>query len=162
MEYLDEERLRGVAGWLAFLCIIVLFLSPARALITTWKEISAAESASPELLELAAWSRIKLYSWALAIGASAFSIYTGWRLSSVHKPTSVYLAIAALWILGPGLALLDAAVASIAFGVPYLLDAESTRALVQGFVSALVWTIYLSVSRRVRNTYRPDEGGAPA
>lgn len=157
MGYSDDERLRGVAGWLAFLCIIFIVLSPARTLILTWIELAKAERETPGLTDLPIWGTIKLYSLAFAVIAAALSIYTGWRLNKVHRPSSVRLAMAMLWVLGPLLVLLDTAIASAAFGVPFSMDAEGWRDLLRGIVGATIWTAYLALSRRVKNTYYADE-----
>jgi hypothetical protein len=152
-----DERLRGVAGWLAFLVVIFFLLSPARTLITTWIELADAERNAPGLAHFPLWRTIKLYTWSMAFAASALSIYTGWRLGSVYRPSSVRLAIAALWFLGPGIVVLDCVVASLAFGASLLLDARGWSDLVRGVLAALVWTCYLGISRRVANTYYGDE-----
>ena len=165
--YSDEERLRGVAGWLAFLCIIFLILSPARTLILTWVELARTEREVPGVAELPIWGTIKLYSLTFAVIAAGLSIYTGWRLNQVHRPSSVRLAMAMLWLLGPLLVLLDTAIASAAFGVPFAMDEQGWGDLARGVVGASIWTAYLALSRRVKNTYYADEeeeadmGGAP-
>jgi hypothetical protein len=159
MGYLDDERLRGVGGWLAFLCVIFLFLSPARTVITTWMDIGSAEQEMPALAGIAAWQSLKLYAWSIAVLASGLSIYAGWQLNMVHRPSSVRLAIAMLWGLGPGLVLIDSAILSVAFGVPLMVDPEMTRELARTFVAAGLWTAYLLLSRRVKNTYYADDDG---
>lgn len=160
MGYSEDDRLRGVAGWLGFLCLTFLFLSPTITSVVTWTELHDAELADPRLAELAIWRTFKLYTWSLFAVATGLSVFTGWRLYTVHRPSSVRLTMAMLWALGPGLMLLDSAIAGLALGIPLEIDSATKFDIIGGTVGATLWTAYLLLSRRVKNTYYADDGEA--
>ncbi|HEX8526571.1 DUF2569 family protein [Allosphingosinicella sp.] len=157
MGYSDQERLRGVAGWLAFLCIVLMFISPAWSLIGTGIEFNGAERDHPGLSEIPEWRTVKIFVWLLTGAGAVLSIYAGWRLNSVHRPSSVRLAIATMWALGPGSLLIGGAVAALAFDVAFLSDPQDTRDLARSIAAPSLWTFYLLLSRRVKNTYYEED-----
>ena len=153
----------GVGGWLAFLVVGLAFLWPLLRASRMSSEFQAAERATPDLLQNAAWLNFKTASWALFSLCGIVSVAAGIALSSSFRPRSVSFAVAVLWIVGPIQQLASIALLAIEFGteavmatLPELLGATTLTALGSG-----IWTAYLMKSKRVRLTYYGQVPGAP-
>jgi hypothetical protein len=145
----------GVSGWLAWLSICLLVLCPLALFGSTFRDIQDTERLYPLLTSVAAWENFKILYWAITASAIAVSIAAGYRLRNVIEPGSVTFAKIALWIIGPGFVLASVIIAYISFGErggATVLDA-SIKSLFGSIFSAIVWTLYLKWSHRVRNTY---------
>jgi hypothetical protein len=145
----------GVGGWLLFLVVVLMILTPVLGYGRLVVAISSAEDARPAIAYLPSWQAYKsLAGWIYAMTAAA-SVIAGFCLWRVHSPGSVRLAMITLWLIGPVAAIVDAA------GAMRIFNASFARAFnpsiigaVGGTVAvALIWTLYLWRSKRVRNTY---------
>lgn len=71
------------------------------------------------------------------------------QLAFKRTPMTIGTAIVMIWLVGPGLVLLQ---------TWYFHLALTTAGIVQYFVWPVVWTAYFAVSRRVALTYGTDRG----
>jgi len=98
------------------------------------------------------WGNAKAVTWVFVALQIFCSAAGGWLLMTRFKPSTVTIVIALLWVCGPVLSLAGFAVVAAALG----LDFSSVIApseLAKDFSFAIVWTAYLKLSARVRNTY---------
>src|SRR5690606_18882556 len=113
------------------------------------------ETTFPELLNLEGWSTFKTYTWASWVLVSSVTIYGGWLLL---KGTDMGAVKKAKWTLWIALFVSKATlfmIPVIVFG-HYPYDQKDFSGILGALFWCIVWTIYLSVSRRVKATY----GGA--
>ncbi|GAA0531339.1 DUF2569 family protein [Pigmentiphaga daeguensis] len=146
----------GVGGWLLLLSIGLLAFGPIQTIAKTLEAIQTTESSYPNLVGMAAWQTYKIASWALLAVVCAVSFAAGWALLKRHQPSSVQLALTALWVRGPFATLFDAASANAYLGVSfegYFSDPSFVGECLGSVMIAGIWTAYLMLSRRVRNTY---------
>lgn len=143
----DTEKLHGVGGALAFLIYLMMVLAPIWRLVDAAGQIELQEIQYPGLIRNPEWESMKTGIWVISFPSVGFLVYAGWRLWKIHEASSVSLAKWALWISGPGSTLL----AMVVFK-----EAEAEHilsALVPGVIAASLWTAYLTMSERVKNTY---------
>lgn len=157
----------GIGGWLLLLVAGLLVLGPLMAIGKTLQSIELAEKSNPQLLGIAAWQNYKMATWFLLAIAVGISVIAGWRLLKAHEPSSVLIAIIALWVRGPLLTPFDALAANAFLDMAYadyFGDPTLVGEVLGSVFVAVVWTTYLKVSRRVRNTYhhRPYTNTASA
>lgn len=145
----------GIGGWLLFLIVILIFISPLRNIGETISAISDAEKTYPGLLYIRRWMNYKAVLWVIVGLAVLVSVGAGIRLRFLHKPQSVTLAIGALWFCGPISFCLVVIANFLLLDLPIAdqFDASLTGTSIAIFIMAGVWTAYLKRSRRVRNTY---------
>jgi hypothetical protein len=154
-----DGSLRGVGGWLALLVAILAVLSPLGIAASV---LGLFTNDSLPGLYGADWPLYRNAQLALAALHVAGSWYLAWRLISVRTPQTVRVVILGLWLLGPGLLLVETV-------LTVLVGRVQTGSLLASagadILFALVWTLYLRKSRRVANTYAPvgqAEPDAPA
>ncbi len=146
----DEPK--GIGGWLAFLITILIIISPVHLAWSTYREMPELIEGDPELIsdpELALY--VKIFIWFVTFILSLVSIITGIILLKMRKPKAVKIAIASLWLVGP------------IFALPILIYAymENPNSIYsseyseysRGILIAILWTAYLMMSKRVKNTY---------
>jgi Protein of unknown function (DUF2569) len=148
------KELVGTQGWLRFLIISLVFLSPAAGFVMTFGQISGTEDQYPTLLTSDLWVQKKRVVWAFFALQAAVGIYAGYRLNSRFEPATVPIAIACLWLAGPVLNYLVALVIGALDGNSIVGTPEVASTIVRSAIPATVWTAYLLRSRRVKNTYR--------
>ena len=142
---METEELRGVGGWLLFLCVSLAILGPI------WQIRIAAQALSNlASIRLPVLSLLRLgFVGAIYSGLAIFSCVAGvmlWR--EIPKAVSVAKAY-----------LLVAAVLPISFFlVLYLagMHVNLPRIIFQRSIYSVVWYSYLAASRRVRITYGID------
>ena len=143
-----DEQLVGVKGWLLFLVFSLQFFGPLSAFFHAANAYVLVKDVAPSSLFLAYF--ILLESAARGL----FAYLAGSRLRKRHVQSSVRYAITVLWIAGPISALIEAAVLRSAAEHRVAVDVAGAFMAV---ASALIWTMYLRASRRVKNTYYPKE-----
>lgn len=156
-------QLKGVGGWLKLLIVGLCILGPLVSCGQHAGEIAKAEAANPSLTSLDAWQSFVTYSnWALLFSL-AITFSAGYRLWKIHTPQSVRFAILAMWIAAPVSALFQIVAAHFSIGTAALSSAggEIAVGVIRGWIVALVWTLYLLMSKRVKNTYYAGTGIAP-
>jgi hypothetical protein len=145
----------GVNGWLLLLVIGMLVLGPLRNVAETMNAIHDTEAFYPALLKVPLWNTYKLVIWSTIAAACAASIAGGWRLRNDHRPQTVRFAIWMLWLSGPigAICILFEQATILGAKAEELFSAQAVGGQIGVLAYAAVWTIYLKVSRRVRNTY---------
>ena len=146
---------RGVGGWLAFLVLSLTLFAPLRRLGDTATEFKKAEKSDASLLTDLRWSRYRHKSCAIGSASAALSMTAGVRLWLIHRRNSVHFAILASWAMMPVASHLDAVSIWAIYG-PKDAAASLPRMLQSSLISTLsagLWTEYLMLSKRVRNTY---------
>lgn len=151
---MGNSKLRGVGGWLLFLCVVLTIISPLAAFTSTLKEISDIESTNKALSIEAKWSDFKVALWMTVAIQQSIGFSAGYILG-ISLPSSIRYAIFAIWFSGPVMTLISVGtlgrIADRAFDYDY--SVALTTQLPGHIAFAVVWTIYLKVSKRVKNTY---------
>lgn len=150
-----DNELRGVRGWLALLAIVLFVIRPLLLFFSTLGELSAAESANAALAGMPSWGNAKAFSWAFVALQILCSAVGGWLLMKRFKASTVSIVIGLLWVCGPILSLVGSAVVAAALGLGFS-SLITPSELAKDFTFATVWTAYLKLSTRVRNTYSED------
>lgn len=152
---MSYSQLKGVGGWLGFLVVSMGILSPARALLTNASELESAEAQVVANAGAALWSQIVLVSWTTTLIQSAILITGASLLVWRWKPSTPRWAIACLWIGGPGMTIVALMALGAVLGAS-VFTPESIIPLLGVTFWCGVWTAYLLMSERVRNTYTVD------
>lgn len=146
----------GVGGWLWFYILCLLVFWPLTNVVQAMSSIHEVEAAYPGLVALAGWSEYKIFAWIAVFGTSVVYMISGHRLWKVHRPKSVSMAIWVMWLAPLLLILAFAVFSNIFLGAPvaeFFADTEVWKTIFQAAIQALIWTMYLRLSRRVQNTY---------
>ena len=151
----NDDQLRGVGGWLAFLVISLMALGPLRLLIGTFGEVAEVE-AGGAVVNIPNLGFITASIWVMALARLGMMIFTGWRLNRDFRRSTVKFAIIMLWLIGPVWSVVELLILGALAGVNTLVSASAVGAIAQPGVYALVWTLYLMMSKRVANTYDED------
>jgi hypothetical protein len=134
----SKPELYGVGGWLAFLCITLLVLTPIGVVVEVIVTLRAPDM---ELLD-------KGIGIGLVIALGAFAVFAGISLLRI-RPYAVRIAKAYLfvtlsfWILMAAFALL----------VPEVTEGLSPAEIARPIIVSTAWLAYLYRSERVANTY---------
>ena len=152
-----DRELVGVGGWLGLFVVIIAILSPLRIVF----EMVMLQS-DPEMPVAFgfAWPTINAMEWALSAFQLALCFFMAWRLLKFREPQTVRLVIAGLWIIGPGVMLVEFLLIGALSDLPVgeLLAAGGGVEVVRSIVFAAVWTAYFRMSKRVANTYHHARG----
>lgn len=152
-------RRAGVFGWLGVLVFAMLILWPLLMMIGIRNLLLGASLDFPQLQAPYIWYDFRTAVLFVVAACAAMSMIGGALLFKRRRRSSVYWAIAALWISGP-------AGDALAFSLPALMYgfgdalANITRnwdMLLSSIVIRAGCTAYLLLSRRVRRTY-PKKG----
>src|SRR5690606_23592682 len=145
----------GVGGWLAWLVFCLMVLGPLLLIGSTLRDITETEDQIPALLRMASWGTFKAAYWGIVLFAAAASFYGGNKLRTKFEPDSVRTAMWAIWIAGPfcDVALIVAAYLTFGEDGGDGLARAAAAGVLRDILGATVWTLYLRMSRRVRNTY---------
>ncbi len=148
----DGVRPAGVGGWLAFLIVWMVVLRPLAGIILL-NQMQTESLENPAILENGNRLVNPSTFWIIFLIAAALSVYAGLRLWREHSPGAVKVAIVTLWIYS------TAAAADLLIARAYLEGVVSwanvATTAASNLAIAMVWTLYLLRSRRVRNTYYP-------
>lgn len=149
----------GVFGWLGILVFAMLVLWPLLLMIGIRGQLLEASLDFPQLQERYVWYHFRMMVLVVVITCAATSMIGGGLLLRRRKRSSVYWAIAALWISGP-------IGSAFAFTLPHLMYGYgSITSNIERYtdfllISAVIragCSVYLLFSRRVRRTY-PKRG----
>ena len=145
----------GVGGWLLLLVIGMLALGPLMGAGRINANFMVAEHQYPNLASLAEWNAFKSTTWWAFAAVAAISIYGGWGLMSSRDWSVVNRAKVILWLTGPiASVVLAVFIPLVVFGKTEAGDPKFVGAFIASVIAASIWTVYLSKSKRVRNTYR--------
>jgi hypothetical protein len=149
-----QQEPYGVGGWLLVLCLVLMILMPAVAvlgLVGSWQVVGPSSASQTALIS----------ETVIELALAALAAYAGWALYQ-RRPNAVriakvyFIVILALGILGLGL-VFSAAVAmpgSANGGVIRMLRGPAAFAGFRQIVLSAVCLAYLARSKRVRMTYR--------
>lgn len=144
----------GVGGWLLFLIFALIFLGPLVGSGRMMSDLTQAEVLYPALPELDVWKTYKIVAWILQAIAVALSIYAGRLLLAKRSQDTKQKVIMLLWASGPVMALVAMIAPAFVMGMDAMPSfGEVAVPVLSASVSALVWTLYIKKSKRVRNTY---------
>ncbi|HEV7164081.1 MAG TPA: DUF2569 family protein [Gammaproteobacteria bacterium] len=153
---MDEQKLvKGIGGWLAFLILVLVAISPLISWTSLTGTIAQIESNTPTYLLSDQWQNYKTAEWVLLIVTVGMSMSAGISLYRNHRPGSVNYTIFCLWAIGIGSPITDLLITLGFFGSDKMNAALplTLGELIRGFFVAGIWTAYLMKSKRVRNTY---------
>jgi hypothetical protein len=145
----------GVGGWLGFLVLGLTALGPALGASQKYQAFSMAEFNSPQLATYAPYISYKTESWVIFIIGAAISIAAGFLLYFRHQPSSVRFAVIALWLIFPVRQAMYLFAANGSFS-PQIADTITQDMgvwIIGSVIAAGIWTAYLLMSKRVKNTY---------
>lgn len=149
----EPPTLVGVEGWLFFLAISLVALGPLVTVAQTTLEFSNLERLYPDTGGTTRWNAAFIAGWVATVAYCAISIFAGWCLFRRHVPSTVWIVIACIWLMGPALAVIGLLVAQDVSGSG-ATGANAGASLGRPLVYSTIWTIYLLRSKRVRNTFR--------
>jgi Protein of unknown function (DUF2569) len=146
------SELKGVGGALGFLVAILVFLSPLLSTIMTFVQQQEAADFYPELVDGDLWQSAMILDWSMVVLSTILSVLAGILLIKRFKRSTVFVVILLIWFSAVGVGIM-----SLILG-DYILPGSSSgsaagASLGRPIAFSLVWTLYLLISRRVRNTY---------
>jgi hypothetical protein len=155
------EDVRGVGGWLAFFLVTLGIISPAVTIFYTVTSFGDPEAAylPPDLFRTL--STIDIASTVVVV---ALCLFAAWRLLRVFNWNSVRIAVATLWLIALTNVLVIPLLVSGAVGLPLsmVFEAGGPQTIFRPLGYATIWTAYLLISKRVRNTYGRQSDGETA
>jgi hypothetical protein len=140
----------GVGGWLLLLVVGLMVLGPLIDAVLINADFLSAEARRPVLNSIPEWKTYKNATWLVFFIAAAISFYGALGLSMGRGWSVVRRTMAILWIRGP------VATIAIAIIVPATIFGETNvdlGGLIASAITTGIWTVYLSKSKRVHNTY---------
>lgn len=143
----------GIGGWLTFLILALVLLSPFFGAVRIGSDIASTESQYPNLLTFAAWGTYKSAIWSSYLIGSGLSFYAGLGLFASRKATVVTRAKVILWIIGPAATVINLLLIPLAIFGKLQSDPRLFGALLGSIFFTTLWTAYLSKSRRIKATY---------
>ncbi|HKP26639.1 MAG TPA: DUF2569 family protein [Dongiaceae bacterium] len=151
----DNDR-PGLGFWLGFLTF-GLCMAPIRTALGTYGEISAAEQATPAILELPSWLVYKYIAAGLCISVLIAAIVAIHAIHAGRTRRHLLRIVALLWYISIGTFVLDFLVAGVLFEFENAMlvfeDSGTTIQLLLGAVFTGLWTAYLLLSDRCRDRY---------
>ena len=149
------SELKGIGGWLGFLSASLVFLGPLVSIFSTLAQHSSAKALNPEISASPLWYKAQVIDWTSTLAYCVISVIAGILLIERWKSSTVPIVIACIWLAGPGLATLSLLVLDAL--VPGGANASDVGlSLGRPLIYSVIWTMYLLLSRRVKNTYRGD------
>lgn len=153
----SAEGTAGVGGWLLLLILGLMFLGPIMGAGRINSDFMSAESQYPNLKQVAAWGTYKSATWLAYLVVCSLSFYAGLGLAKGRDTSVVKRAKILLWVIGPGASLFMGLVLPVVIFGRTESDPSAVGAFIGAFVAsvlgAVIWTAYLSKSKRVRATY---------
>lgn len=152
----NNENLKGVGGWLALL-IVSMCVGPVFGILRTLREFSDSEAKYSGAVDDPTYQFFKLLVWGTIGLASVLSLLGGIGLATSTNSKAVTTAKYVLWVANLGSSLIIFILLFLFFG-PTMIDSSVLFELFRSIIPAVVWSSYLSSSKRVANTYRSDAG----
>ncbi len=148
--------LKGVGGWLLLLIFVLAIYTPVMGFRSLYYDFIVSASVFPVLETNPMWVRYRMAVWIVFGILCLFCFGAGYALWKIHKPISVQFAIGVIWLAGPFVPIIYAAIAAAIFPIafsqaikPFYLGIAATA------IQSAIWTGYLVKSVRVKNTYYP-------
>lgn len=147
-----SHKLKGVKGWLLFLCLWLTVLMPLFTLGQLYLEWIEAE---PYFEQFPTLKSVVILATLCLIGLNAFGIYAGFALWSV-KPDAVkiaknfFITLLAYSFVSP---FVFAGVSGLPSEVVSAIKTEGVGQAIKTIMAFAVWFTYLHKSKRVQATY---------
>lgn len=150
----EKIEVSGVGGWLILLILGLVVLSPFFGFLKLYGEIITMESQNPGLISSSVWRALKYSTWASFLFFSMLGMAAGVGLAVSKKISAVKRARILIWMCGPvGQFVTATLIPAIIVGRSNATDPGVVGALFASFIGTSIWYIYLSKSKRVKNTY---------
>jgi hypothetical protein len=143
----------GVGGWLAFLIFVLIVLTPIGTMGGLLAEIGTAELDNPSISETPIWRTYKMLAFIGAIASSGLMCWAGVRLWRDFRRSTVRFALTSLWVGGVLIPIVTLLLIGFVLGSNPIGDGSGIGPMIGGMFWLIVWSLYLTRSRRVRNTY---------
>jgi hypothetical protein len=143
----------GVGGWLLLLIVGMMVLGP---IIGAWKVyagIALAEKFYLEVTLLEGWATYKLALWFVFLISVVLSVFGGWRLKNSDEWDAVRQAKVILWLAGPAANFVMGVLLPLIMFNSSAISNQAIGGFIGSCIGVFIWTLYLSKSVRVRNTY---------
>ena len=88
----SPAELKGVGGWLGFLVVILLFLSPILSALMTLAQQQEGAQLYPELVGGELWRSAMIMDWSMVALSAMLSILAGLLLLKRFRRSSVFIA----------------------------------------------------------------------
>ena len=151
-----KEGPTGIGGWLTLLIAGLMILGPLMGLGRLSSDIISVEKQYPGIESVANWNAYKYAVWITFATISAISFWGGLGLERRRVPSAVSNAKVVLWIIGPvASCVMGLLLPFLAFGKMQIDEELVSGVIVSAFIAGM-WTIYLTKSTRVKNTYFPS------
>jgi ribosomal protein L40E len=149
----QDNKCKGVSGWLFFLCLVLTTFSPLRAV---YNLVQGYSENSPHFARFPGLQTVMFIDIPLTLALIAFSIYAGsglWqiRARAVQTAKRYFLVSLAYVPIGATLPFM----AGLPQEATSAMVPEVIKAVVQSVIGAAIWLAYLNGSKRVKATY-PD------
>lgn len=149
----EESTVSGVGGWLLLLILGLTFLGPLMGAARINAEFMSIENQYTNLKLSGQWGTYKSVTWWTFFFVCCLSFYAGLGLIKDRSMLAVRRAKIILWVIGP--------LAGLILGVflPVLIfgmsepDSQFVASMIASIIPAVVWSAYLSKSKRVKATY---------
>lgn len=147
-------ELRGPSGWLGFFIFASYVLAPLVSLGSLSTEFTNAEAANPHVVGVPAWQQYKVGCWLLFGAVVAWQWWAAYNLHKRFVPGSVTIVKGFLLAspLVAGVGVMVVAWSTLNFNA----SEAAFEIFLRAAVSSVVWYLYFTFSRRVKNTYFMD------
>lgn len=150
-----EDGPVGVGGWLTFFLVTLGIFSPLGTIISI---AVIANNASLHAAFGDVARTLVRAEWALAAVICILCWFACYRFLKIFNPLTVWIGIVILWTLailnGIGEPLIVSMISGVDLG---LIWREGAADFIRPIGYATIWTLYLLLSKRVKNTYRAVE-----
>lgn len=144
----------GIGGWLLLLVILMMIISPLIGIGETSNAILETENEHPQLINLSEWRYYKTAFWIIVLISVCASFYGGLKLVTTKNKSTIKEVIILLWLSGPiGITMLFSLFGLSAESSDVTVANDYFKLLIKSVMVTTIWTLYLSHSKRVRNTY---------
>jgi len=145
----NKPELKGIGGWLAFF-IIALIIGPAQSAFGIQSELNKLALADPSYINTEDWFDTVTTAWFVWGIGSFLSFLASIILIIWESPKAVKLVIFLLWLMGP---ILLSSVILDNWYIGIELEPFHVFEFLLSCASASLWSAYLLMSKRVKNTY---------
>lgn len=149
----DEQKSQsnGIGGWLLLFILTRTVIGPPWNAFRTHQRWDGLEAQVGAYAQSAEYAQLQQSAWVLYAVGTAISIATGLLMVLKRRPSSVWAAVCGLWSAG-----LVLPVIGYAYGLhitgEHMKLSDLSSMLIQ-MLSVGLWTAYLFMSKRVKNTY---------
>lgn len=157
MENIEKKEPYGFGGWLKFFVLTGLYLGPIIVILSLIFNFLKIEEMAPHLINLNGWTIYKYLTWFTTMLGMSYTWYCFYNLKKKFIPSSVYRMKVLLISLPIIYFILDILLMVLALGVMNQeMFIEIFFEYFKTFLkSNLILYLYLTFSKRVKNTYYP-------